>query len=120
MAEAEELEAIERERARRRQAEAGKANLPTVSMRNISRTHEDEKGRTSDKVAAAVGLGSGRTYDIPEVVTFPLRTSLRLALGLTLFSFRKFFLKLRWKHFHHRSRVWKYFHTLTQARLATK
>ena len=61
MAEAEELEAIERERARRRQAEAGKANLPTVSMRNISRTHEDEKGRTSDKVAAAVGLGSGRT-----------------------------------------------------------
>ena len=57
------MEAIERERARRRQAEAGKANLPTVSMRNISRTHEDEKGRTSDKVAAAVGLGSGRTYD---------------------------------------------------------
>jgi len=62
MAEAEELEAVERERARRRQAEAGKANLPTVSAGNVSTTHED-KGRTRDKVTAAVGLGSGRTYD---------------------------------------------------------
>src|SRR5690606_26212136 len=43
-AEAEELEAVERERARRRQAEAGKANLPTVSAGNVSTTHED-KGR---------------------------------------------------------------------------
>ncbi len=60
MAEAEELEAVERERARRRQAEAGKANLPTVSAGNISLTHK-EKGQTRDKVAAAVGLGSGRT-----------------------------------------------------------
>ena len=61
-AEAEELEAVERERARRRKAEAGKANLPTVSAGNVSTTHED-KGRTRDKVTAAVGLGSGRTYD---------------------------------------------------------
>ena len=41
MAEAEELEAIERERARRRKAEAGKANLPTVSAGNISLTHKE-------------------------------------------------------------------------------
>jgi hypothetical protein len=62
MAEAEELEAIERERARERQREAGVANLPTVSSGNVSLTHKD-KGQTRDKVAAAVGLGSGRTYD---------------------------------------------------------
>jgi N6-adenosine-specific RNA methylase IME4/ParB-like chromosome segregation protein Spo0J len=62
MAEAEELEAIERERARERQREAGVANLPTVSSGNVSLTHED-KGQTRDKVAEAVGLGSGRTYD---------------------------------------------------------
>jgi len=42
--------------------EYGKANLPTVSAGNVSTTHED-KGRTRDKVAAAVGLGSGRTYE---------------------------------------------------------
>src|SRR5690606_18989631 len=67
MAEAEELEAVERERARRRKAEAGKANLPTVSAGNISLTHE-EKGQTRDKVAAAVGLGSGRTYETAKKV----------------------------------------------------
>jgi len=66
MAEAEELEAIERERALRRRLsnlkrgeekpevetlpprEYGKANLPTVSAGNISLTHED-KGRTLRK-----------------------------------------------------------------------
>jgi hypothetical protein len=105
---AEELEAVERERARRRQAHGRTAPGKNASG-NISGS---DKGETRDKVAAAVGLGSGRTYDIPEVVTFPLRTSLRLALGLTLFGLRKFCLKLRWKCFHHRSRVWKYFHTL--------
>ena len=47
MAEAEELEAVERERARRRKGEAGKANLPTVSAGNVSTTHED-KGRARD------------------------------------------------------------------------
>ena len=67
MAEAEELEAVERERARRRKAEAGKANLPTVSAGNISLTH-GEKGQTRDKVAAAVGLGSGRTYETAKKV----------------------------------------------------
>lgn len=50
------LAAIQRERATRRQVEAGKANLPTVSVRNISHAQESEKGRTSDKVAAAGGL----------------------------------------------------------------
>jgi len=63
MAEAEELKAIESERARKRQAEAGKANLPTVSGGNISTTQQSEKGKTRDKVAQAIGLGSGRTYE---------------------------------------------------------
>lgn len=67
MAEAEELEAIERERARERQREAGVANLPTVSSGNVSLTHED-KGQTRDKVAEAVGLGSGRTYETAKKV----------------------------------------------------
>jgi hypothetical protein len=63
---AEELEAVERERARRRQAAtqlAGRApdGHPIFGGGNISTT--EEKGKTRDKVAAAVGLGSGRTYD---------------------------------------------------------
>ena len=74
MAEAEELEAVERERARRRKAEAGKANLPTVSAGNVSTTHED-KGRTRDKVAAAVGLGSGRTYLVSSVLPLVFRAA---------------------------------------------
>lgn len=63
MAEAEELRAIEAERAKRRQREAGIANLPTVSGGNVSTTHEGKKGKTRDKVAQVVGLGSGRTYE---------------------------------------------------------
>jgi len=59
MAEAEELEAIERERARRRQAHGQTAPGKNASG-NIS---VSDKGETRDKVAAAVGLGSGRTYD---------------------------------------------------------
>ena len=55
-AEAEELEAVERERARRRML-SGK---PVEPSGNISL---GSKGETRDKVAAAVGLGSGRTYD---------------------------------------------------------
>ena len=54
MAEVKELKAIEEERAKRRKAEAGKANLPTVSERNITLTQCEEKGKTSDKVAQAV------------------------------------------------------------------
>jgi len=59
MAEAEELEAIERERARRRQAHGQTAPGKNASG-NIS---VSDKGETRDKVAVAVGLGSGRTYD---------------------------------------------------------
>ena len=62
MAEAEELEAVERERARRRKAEAGKANLPTVSAGNVSTTHED-KGRTLRKyflMVQAVSINGSR------------------------------------------------------------
>jgi len=65
-AEAEELEAVERERARRRQAATQLASRapdghPIFGGGNISTT--EEKGKTRDKIAAAVGLGSGRTYD---------------------------------------------------------
>lgn len=59
MAEAEEMEAVERERARRRQAHGQTAPGKNASG-NIS---VSDKGETRDKVAAAVGLGSGRTYD---------------------------------------------------------
>jgi 16S rRNA G966 N2-methylase RsmD len=60
MAEAEELEAIERERARRRQL----SQLKRGHQEPVKETlPEREKGQTRDKVAAAVGLGSGRTYD---------------------------------------------------------
>jgi len=61
MAEAEELEAVERERARRRML-SGK---PIAPSGNIS---VGSKGETRDKVAAAVGLGSGRTYEAAKKV----------------------------------------------------
>jgi ParB family chromosome partitioning protein len=64
MAEAEELEAIERERARRRQAHGQTAPGKNASG-NIS---VSDKGETRDKVAAAVGLGSGRTYETAKKV----------------------------------------------------
>lgn len=60
MAEAEELEAIERERARKRQV----ASLKKGEERPVRETlPEREAGRTRDKVAQAVGIGSGRSYD---------------------------------------------------------
>ncbi len=55
----EELEAVERERARRRQATSTGGAQPQLK----EKFPEAEKGQTRDKVAAAVGLGSGRTYD---------------------------------------------------------
>jgi len=66
MAEGEELESVERERARWRQAAtqlAGrvKGGEPIFGGGKFATT--EEKGKTRDKVAAAVGLGSGRTYD---------------------------------------------------------
>ena len=59
MAEAEQLEAIERERARGRQATSTGGNEPQLK----ETFPEAEKGQTRDKVASAVGLGSGRTYE---------------------------------------------------------
>ena len=54
MAEAEQLQAIERERARERML-AGKQPSGNVSV--------GFKGETRDRVASAIGIGSGRTYD---------------------------------------------------------
>ena len=59
MAEAEELESVERERARRRMSEAAKAQKQGVEIF----PHPDA-GKTRDKVAAAVGFGSGRTLPL--------------------------------------------------------
>lgn len=60
MAEAEELEAIERERARKRQV----ASLKKGEERPVrDKWPEREAGRTRDKVAQAVGMGSGKTYE---------------------------------------------------------
>lgn len=56
MAEAEELEVIERERAEKRML-AGKSAEP---YGNIS---VGFKGETRDKVASKIGIGTGRTYD---------------------------------------------------------
>ena len=55
---AKELEAVERERARRRMSEAAKAQ-----KQGCETFRNPNKGRATDKVAAAVGLGSGRTYE---------------------------------------------------------
>jgi hypothetical protein len=61
---AEELEAVERERARRRQIElAGKRNSDLEEMLPQGDGTTRRAPQTRDKVAAAVGLGSGRTYD---------------------------------------------------------
>ena len=59
MAEAEQLEAIERARARERQAHGQTA--PGTTLKETF--PEAFKGQTRDKVAAATGIGSGRTYD---------------------------------------------------------
>ena len=59
MTEADHLEAIERERARERQAHGQTA--PGTTLKETF--PEAFKGQTRDKVAAATGIGSGRTYD---------------------------------------------------------
>ena len=59
---AEELEAIERERARRRML-ATQNNKSGKAIAAVETFPPQELGKTRDKVAAAVGLGSGRTYD---------------------------------------------------------
>ena len=66
--EAEELERIERERARRRQG------TRTDIVENSSRGNgevpvtDEGFGKTRDKVGKKVGIGSGRTYDMAKTV----------------------------------------------------
>lgn len=62
MREAEELEAIEKERAKARQAENARRNQPQ-SQKGENLPTSENTGRARDKVAEQVGLGSGRTYD---------------------------------------------------------
>ena len=65
MAEAEEIAAIERERARQRM----EADKPLEPSGNIS---VGSKGETRDKVTEAIGIGSGRAYDkAVKVMTLP-------------------------------------------------
>lgn len=59
MREAEEIEIIERKRAKERQAHGETAPGRTLP----DMLPEASKGETRDKVADAVGFGSGRTYD---------------------------------------------------------
>jgi len=60
MAEAEELETIERARARERSI----ANLKCGDEKpEREMLPAREEGRTRDRVASAIGIGSGRTYD---------------------------------------------------------
>ncbi len=58
MAEAEELEAIERERAKERQGQRTDLQPP-----DIVETFPPSPGKTRDKVAAKVGIGSGKQYE---------------------------------------------------------
>ena len=65
MAEAEELEAVERERAERRRLSNLKRGEEKPEVETLP---PREYGKTRDKVAAAVGLGSGRTYETAKKV----------------------------------------------------
>ena len=66
--EAEELERIERERARRRQG------MRTDIVENSSQgdgeasSTDEDFGKTRDKVAETIGIGSGRTYEMAKTV----------------------------------------------------
>lgn len=64
MAEAEVLKEIESERARRRMSIAAQAQ----KQGGETFPHPDEAGRTRDRVASFVGLGSGRNYSKAEKV----------------------------------------------------
>jgi len=66
----EEMLAVERERAKERQAEAGESNLPTtdtISSGNVSQTNDEERARSkaAEKVNADV---SGRTLEKGKTV----------------------------------------------------
>jgi len=64
LAEAEELEAIESERAKQRQATSTGGAEPQLK----ETFPEADKGQTRDKVADQVGLGSGKTYDKAKAI----------------------------------------------------
>lgn len=65
MAEAEELKGIECEKAKR----SSQANLKQGATRpDVATFPPREAGKTRDKVASAVGLGSGRNFDKAEKV----------------------------------------------------
>lgn len=64
MKEAEELEIIERERAKERQAHGQTAPGKTVT----EIFPEASKGETRDKVAEAIGIGSGRQYEKAKTI----------------------------------------------------
>lgn len=62
VAKARQIEHLERERARRRQAEAGPPTGRGAKRTACGNLPQAVKGKTRDKVAAAVGM-SGRTYE---------------------------------------------------------
>lgn len=62
MAEAEEIKAIEADRARLRIL-ASQNNKSGREIAAVEMFPQQEKGKTRDKVAQSIGLGSGRTYD---------------------------------------------------------
>ncbi len=62
MAEAEELEAIETERARQRQ------EMGNNQYRVVQTFAQATKGKTRDKVAESIGFGSGWNYDKAKAV----------------------------------------------------
>ena len=66
--EAEELERIERERARRRQGTRTDIVENSAQGGEETSSTDEEFGKTRDKVAEIVGIGSGRTYEMARTV----------------------------------------------------
>lgn len=66
MREAEELERIERERARQRQG--ARTDIVENSPEGEATEASGEFGKTRDRVAEKIGIGSGRTYDMARTV----------------------------------------------------
>jgi len=66
--EAEELERIERERARRRQGTRTDIVENSAQGGEEASSTDEDFGKTRDKVAETVGIGSGRTYEMAKTV----------------------------------------------------
>jgi len=66
--EAEELERIERERARRRQGTRTDIVENSAQGGEEPSSADEDFGKTRDKVAETVGIGSGRTYEMAKTV----------------------------------------------------